>query len=435
MVQLTQTKPQAVATEARVGKHRYLVLLMITLGIAVNYMDRATMSVALPSIKEEFGLSPAISGVLLSAFFWTYASGQLPMGYLAGRLGPRKMIALSALTFGLATIGMGFAWGVTSIIVLRLLLGIGEAPGFPAAAQAVSQWFPRSERGFASGTFNNGNPIGSTLSVPLVALLISWTGWRHAFVVAGLLAVVYAIVWWFFYRSPTESKQLSKAELDYIQADGEASAKGAVQDDLSWPALFKQRTIWAMMIGFFCVNFCAYFFITWFPSYLVSTYNLSLLKLGFLGMIPGIASMIGGWTGGLVSDWLVRRGTDLTVARKVCLVGGLLGTSTIGLAVLSPTVGMALLALSASYFSSTFAAASVWCLPGDVAPANHHVGSIGGIQNAAANLAGIISPILMGVITGITSSFELPLIIAGCVALIGAANYAFLLPRLKPLSN
>ncbi len=426
----------AQAAGARVGRHRYLVLTMITLGIAVNYMDRAAMSVALPFIKEEFGMSDAIAGVVLSAFFWTYASGQLPMGYLAGRLGPRKMIALSSLTFGLATIGMGFAWGVASLIALRMLLGIGEAPGFPSAAQAVSQWFPRSERGFASGTFNNGNPIGSSLAVPFVAFLIALIGWRYSFVVVGAIAVTYGIVFWFFYRSPDESRSVSQAERDYITGDQGASAQDNENGEaISWGALFKQRTVWAMMIGFFCINFCAYFFVTWFPSYLVTTYNLSLLKLGIYGMIPGIASMVGGWTGGIVSDWLVRRGTDITLARKICLVGGLLGTSTIGLAVLSPTVGMALVALSASYFSSTFAAASVWCLPGDVAPANHHVGSIGGIQNAAANLAGIVSPILMGVITGMTSSFHIPLIIAGCVALVGAANYAFFLPKLKPLSN
>ncbi len=429
------TDAHALPLARTVGKYRYIVLAMVTLGIAINYMDRAAMSVALPAIRADLDLSQAISGVILSAFFWSYAAGQLPMGYLAGKLGPKKIVTLSALTFGLVTLATGFASGVVSFIVLRVLLGIGEAPAYPSAAQTCAQWFPRKERAFASGTFNNGNPIGSTLSIPLVALLVSVSGWRAAFFVLGGIAIAYAVWWWFFYLPPQESNKLGAAELTYIEAGNEIGGARKGESHVPWHTLFRHRAVWAMMLGFFCVNFCAYFFITWFPTYLITTYHLTLIKFGVLGMLPGIASMLGGWTGGLVSDWLVRRGTDITRARKICLVGGLLGTSVIGLAVLSPTVGMALVALCASYFSSTFAAASVWSLPADVAPTNAHVGSLGGIQNAAANVAGIVSPILMGVITGITSSFAIPLLIAGAVALLGAANYAFFLPRLKPLGS
>jgi MFS family permease len=341
---------------------------------------------------------------------------------------------LSALVFGLATMATGLAWSVASLIALRLILGIGEAPAYPTAVQAVTEWFPTSERSFASGTFNNGNPIGSTLSVPLVALLVTSVGWRHTFLVTGAIAVIFAAVAWGCYRSPRESKRLGSAELAYIEQDRRSANADRQASPVPWRSLFGHRTVWSMMIGFFCVNFCAYFFITWFPFYLVKTYHLSMLRFGFIGMVPGIASMLGGWTGGLVSDALVRNGVNLTRARKICLVGGLLGTSFIGLAVLSPTVGMALLALSVSYFSSTFAAASVWSLPGDVAPSAQHVGSLGGIQNGAGNLAGIVSPIVMGVLSGVTSSFTLPLIIAGLVAIIGALNYAFFMPRIERLA-
>ncbi|MEU6132298.1 MFS transporter [Saccharopolyspora sp. NPDC047091] len=425
--------PGRAAPGPKVGRYRYLVLAAVTLGIAVNYLDRATISVALPDMEADLGMSDALAGVLLSSFFWTYSAAQLPAGFLAGRLGPRKLIALSALVFGAVTMLMGLAWGVGSLVVLRLLLGIGEAPAFPAAAQVVSEWFPKGERSFASGTFNNGNPIGSTLCIPLVALLVASFGWRASFLVTGGLAVAYAVGWWFFYRSPRESPRVGDAELAHIRSGQEERADAEQQVAVPWRSLFRHRTVWSMMIGFFCINFVAYFFITWFPTYLVDTYDLTLLNFGFLGMVPGIASMLGGWTGGLVSDWLVRRGTDLTKARKGCLVGGLLGTSVIALAVASPGVGTALVALSVSYFSSTFAAASVWCLPADVAPTAAHVGSLGGIQNAAANCAGIVSPILIGVITGVTSSFEVPLLIAGGVAVLGAVNYAFFMPRLRPL--
>ncbi len=357
----------------------------------------------------------------------------MPSGYLAGRIGGRKIITYSALCFGLVTMLTGFAGGIISLFILRLLLGIGESAAFPSAAYVVSRWFPVSERSFASGTFNNGNPIGATLSIPVIALLEATIGWRHTFLIAGGLAVIYAVVWYCVYRDPKEMKSISKEELNYIE-NGREQRINASQP-VPWRSLFGHRMVWSMMIGFFCINFVAYFFITWFPTYLVKTFHLTTLKFGFLGMIPGIASMLGGWVGGYVSDTLVRRGMKVSKARKICLVGGLLGTSTIGLAVISPSIETALLALSASYFSSTFAAASVWCLPGDIAPTDAHIGSLGGIQNTAANLAGVISPVFIGVITSLTSSFTVPLVIAGFVGLIGALNYAFFMPEIKPIGT
>jgi D-galactonate transporter len=427
MRQSTTTGTSAAKRPA--GRLRYGILALLFVGIAINYLDRATISVAMPFVSEELGISDAMAGIVLSAFFWTYAAGQMPGGFLADKLGPRRMLLIASLCWGASTALMGLAWGVVSLIVLRLVLGVGEAPSFPTSAKVVSRWFPRSERSFAAATFNNGNPVGATLSVPLVALTIATLGWRWAFVLAGLLGVVWALVWWKAYRDPAEHPRLSAEEREYIEGDQEAT----VRSSISWRQLFRFRAVWAMMLGFFCVNFVAYFFITWFPTYLVKTYGLSLLKFGFYGMIPGIASMIGGWCGGLFSDHLVRRGTSLTVARKIPLVGGLLGTSVIALAVVSPSMGMALTALSASYFCSTFAAAGVWALPADFAPTPGHVGSLGGIQNTAANIAGIVSPILMGVLTGLTNSFVLPLLIAGGVALVGATVYAFLLPPVRRL--
>ncbi|QUH03678.1 MFS transporter [Saccharopolyspora erythraea] len=432
MATLSRSEPTGTPAPRRgIGKLRYAMLGVLFAGIAINYVDRATISVAMPFMSEEMGISDAVGGVILSAFFWTYAAGQMPGGFLADKLGPRKMLLVASLCWGLSTMAMGLAWGVVSLVVLRLVLGVGESPAFPASAQVVSRWFPRSERSFAAATFNNGNPVGATLSVPLVALTIATLGWRWAFVLAGALGVVWALVWWKVYREPREHPKITAAELAHIEeGQEEPTAAGA---PVRWAQLFRFRAVWAMMIGFFCVNFVAYFFITWFPTYLVKTYGLSLLKFGFYGMVPGIASMLGGWCGGLFSDYLVRRGTSLTVARKIPLVGGLLGTSVIALAVFSPSVEMALAALSASYFCSTFAAASVWALPADFAPTPGQVGSLAGIQNTAANIAGIISPILIGVLTGMTSSFVLPLLIAGGVALTGAAVYAFVLPPVRRL--
>ncbi|MFH8572650.1 MFS transporter [Streptomyces sp. NPDC017993] len=416
----------------RVGRVRFAVLGLLFVGITINYIDRAALSVSLPHISEDFHISPALAGTIMSAFFWTYAFGQMPGGWLADRFGPRVTLFFASLWWGVATALMGLARGTGLLLALRMVLGLGEAPSFPSSAKVVSRWFPKTERSFASATFNNGNAVGGALSIPLVAIVVGAFGWRAAFAIAGGLGVVWAFGWWLYYRDPERHGQLTKPELEYIKA-GQDSTDAPEQTEVRWRDLFRFRLVWAMMLGFFCVNFVAYFFITWFPSYLVETYHLSTMKFGFLGMVPGLASMVGGWCGGLVSDWLVRRGTPVTKARKVCLVGGLLGTSVIALAVVSPSVGMALTALSASYFCSTFAAASVWALPGDIAPTPGHVGSIAGIQNTAGNIAGIVSPLLLGVLMGSSGSFFVPLITAGCVALLGAVTYAFLLPAVEPL--
>ncbi|RFC70633.1 MFS transporter [Streptomyces sp. AcE210] len=434
------TRPSATAPDTphttghrpRTGRVRFAVLGLLFAGITINYIDRATLSVALPHISEDFHISSTMSGLIMSAFFWTYAFGQMPGGWLADRVGPRVSLFFASLWWGVATALMSIARGTGTLVALRMVLGLGEAPSFPASAKVVAKWFPKGERSFASATFNNGNAVGGALSIPLVALVVAGIGWRAAFLVAGGLGVLWAFGWWLYYRDPERHKQLKKPEFDYIKA-GQDTGDAPEQTAIRWRDLFRFRVMWAMMLGFFCVNFVAYFFITWFPSYLVETYHLSTLKFGFLGMVPGLASMVGGWCGGLASDWLVRRGTPITKARKICLVGGLLGTSVIALAVISPGVGMALTALSASYFCSTFAAASVWSLPGDVAPTPGHVGSIAGIQNTAGNIAGIVSPLLLGVLMGTDGSFTVPLVTAGCVALIGASTYAFLLPKVQPL--
>jgi ACS family glucarate transporter-like MFS transporter len=422
-------------TGSRSGRLRYAILALLFVGITINYVDRATVSVALPHMRSDLHISDAMSGVIMSAFFWTYAAAQMPGGWLADKLGSRILLGAASLWWGLVTCLTGLIRGAGFLIALRLLLGVGEAPSFPTSAKVVSRWFPRSERSFASATFNNGNAVGGALSLPLVTLVVGLLGWRWAFAAAGVLGMLWAIGWWALYRDPRKHPKLRAGELAYIEGDQEEAAASETAPGAAatvrWKDLFRYRVVWAMLLGFFCVNFVAYFFITWFPTYLSDTYHLDLTALGLFGMIPGIASAVGGWLGGLFSDWLVRRGTPLTKARKIPLVGGLLGTSVIAVAIVAPSVGSAIAALSASYFCSTFAAASVWSLPSDVAPTSGHVASLGGIMNTAGNLAGVVSPILIGVLTGMSNSFVLPLGLAGCVALVGAAIYAFLLPKVR----
>ena len=425
----------------RTGKSniRWLMVFMAFLGTSINYVDRANLGVAVPFIQDDLNLGPAETGLILGAFFWTYAAFQLPFGWLVDKVGARLMYAVAVVWWSVFTAATALARGFGSLVGFRLLLGVGEAGAYPANAKVVSEWFPKQERALATSIFDSGARVGTALSPPVVALIIATFGWRTSFVVTGLLGLVWAVVWVALYRRPREHPRASQEEIQYIEAGGAREVEkeedeGRDPETVRWLDLFRYKTIWGMMLGFFCLNFVIYFFITWFPDYLVEARGFDLLKLGTYGSIPAIVAIFGGYLGGFVSDYLVRRGMSLTAARKICLVGGMLFASVIALAVLVPSAAWALALLSVSYASLTFAAASVWSLPADVAPTPGHVASIGGIQNFASNLAGIVTTSFTGFMLLITGgSFVLPLLVAGGLAIVGALSYLLIVGRVEPL--
>lgn len=411
---------------------------MAFLGTAINYIDRANLSVAESYIRAEVGLSKAQMGFVLSAFFWTYAFFQLPFGWIVDRLGARLTYTFACLWWSFFTALTSLAGGFASLLGCRWLLGIGEAGAYPSNAKATAEWFPKHERALASSIFDSGSRIGTALSFPIVSFVISVFGWRWSFVVTAGLGVAWACAWFLFYRRPSEHAWASPEEVRYIAEGGGRSvdAKEAATDQkaLPWRELFGYRTVIGMALGFFCLSFVIYFFITWFPTYLREARGFTNEQIGTWGMIPPLIAAIGGWCGGIVSDRLVRRGIPLTLARKGPILVGMLGSSTIALAALAPSAAQAIAWLSLSYASLAFAAASVWALPGDVAPTPAHVGSLGGIQNCASNVAGIVLPPLVGLLLDRTgNNYVLPLALAGGVGVAGALVYAFVVGPIEPL--
>jgi MFS transporter, ACS family, D-galactonate transporter len=204
---------------------------------------------------------------------------------------------------------------------------------------------------------------------------------------------------------------------------------------ITWLSLFRYRTLWGMMLGFFCLNFVIYFFITWFPSYLVQTRGFSLKSLGTMGMIPALMSIPGGWLGGVVSDALYKHGWSLTRSRKTCMVGGMLLSSVITLSAFTTNTYVMLGTFGIAYGSLAFAAASIWALPADVAPTPDYVASIGGIQNFASNLAGIVITTFTGFMVQLTKgSFTVPLVVAGGFCFLGAFSYLVIVGKIEPLA-
>jgi ACS family D-galactonate transporter-like MFS transporter len=333
------------------------------------------------------------------------------------------------------TAATAFARGFWSLVTLRFLLGAGESPAPSTAAKVVATWFPKQERGFATSIWDSGSRVGAVVALPVVTGIIALLNWHAVFVIIGALGVIWALVWWRIYRDPRQHPKANEAEVAYLESGGARTAETDAEEaqKIPWRSLFRYRTVLSMMFGFFCLNSVIYFFITFFPSYLVTERGFSLLKLGFFGAIPGLFAVLASWSGGLLADRAIRRGASVTRVRKTVIVGGLCGGSLIMFAALVPQAWMALALLSLAYGSLAIAGTGIWALPADVAPSSKHVGSIGGLQNFASNFAGIITPIMVGSLIDATGSFVVPLLIIGAIALVGALNYLLIMGRIEPL--
>lgn len=420
---------------SRASKVRWAVAVFCAVGLAINYIDRSAISVSLPFMTEDFHLTPTEQGLILSAFSWTYALMQIPAGRLIDRFGERVMYGASVLGWSLFTAATGLVSSFGALLGLRLGLGIGEAGAYPASAKTVSHWFPLRLRSRATAVYDSGARIGSAAATPLIALIIGLWGWRAAFLFAGGLGVLWAIGWWAWYRRPEFHSAVNDAEMAIIHESHKEQAATNLNPDakpMRIVDLFKSRTVWGMMVGFFCLNFMITFFLTWFPSYLVKERGFDLLKLGLFGMIPPLAAIAGSWLGGLTGDYLLNRGWSLNKVRKTCLVGGMLVCSVIALAAIAPEAWQALVLMSISYAASAFTIVTIWCLPSDVVDSST-VATLGGTQNFFSNIGSALSPIVIGALYGATGSFEVPLVLTGVVVIAGALCFGLGIKRVEPI--
>lgn len=421
-----------VAPPRRFGT-RWLMIGVTAFGLTIAYVDRASLSIAIPFIQQEYGFDQVWKGFILSAFFWSYAAFQIPSGWLIDKLGVRLVYAVAVIWWSFWTAMTAVAQGVNSLIGLRLMLGIGEAPVAPCGVKVVSQWFPRHERAFAASIADTGQQLGSALSLPIITTLIAFSGWRMAFVVIGVVGVAWVFLWLTLFQTPRQSKRLPADELAYIEASGARIEAPPGGNAVKWSDLLRHRTVWGMMLGYICRAYAVYFFITWYPSYLVDVHHFTLKQLGIVGAIPPFLAIISTWCGGLFSDYLVRRGASLGVARKIPIIGAMALASSIIFAAYAETTAVALAFLTLAMCSSAFAAGSVLALPADVAPTPETVGSIAGLQNFGSQIGGILSPIVTGLLLAADhGSYRLPLVFAGVICLIGALVYAFMV-KVEPL--
>ncbi|WP_336762493.1 MFS transporter [Asaia sp. VD9] len=405
---------------------RWQMIALCFVANIINFLDRSNLAIAVPRIEAELHLSSFEIGLGLSAFFWTYALMQVPVGWMIDRFGVRRCLAGSVVWWSVFTAASAFITGLPSLLAARLMLGVGEAGALPGFAKVVFNWFPRRERGFASSIFDSGSRVGSALALPLVAWLVALVGWRQSFIWTGLLGFVWVAVWLVLYRDPKDHARVTPTQLALLEQE-QGGIQGA-SAPVSLRFLLRQRTIWGMMIGFFCLNFAIYFFITWFPTFLIKARHFTLEDVRLYGLFPALFAIPFGWIGGAVSDALLRRGWSATRARKTCLVGGMLVSCVIAFAPLVASSFTALVLMGISYAALAFTAANIWTLPGEVAPSASNVALIGALQNGAANLAGIGISTFTGAMLSLThGSFVLPLGIAGLLCIVGALSYLFLM--------
>lgn len=409
---------------------RYGVLALIATGTLINYLDRTILGIAAPALTKELAISPALMGVIFSAFSWTYAASQVPGGAFLDRFGTRLTYMLSVGFWSFFTLLHTLIGSVAGLFGLRLLLGIAESPCFPANSRVVATWFPRNERAMATGVYTVGEYIGLAFLSPVLFLMLAHWGWRSLFLVAGAIGLVFAGIWWLRYREPRDS-QANAAELALIVEGGGLIEQPAKQR-VDWSAagrLLRTRQMWGICLGQFAGNSTLVFFLTWFPTYLAVERQMDWLKIGFFAVMPFIAASVGVLFGGWWSDRMLRQGRSPNVARKLPIILGLLLASTIVSANFIDDNRLVIAVLSLAFFAQGMAALG-WTLVSDIAPQGM-LGVTGGIFNLAANLAGIVTPIIIGAIVAATGSFVYAITFIGVVALLGALSYIVILGDVK----
>ena len=420
---------------------RYLILFMLFVVTTINYADRATISIAGSALQKDLGISAVSLGYIFSAFGWAYVLGQIPGGWLLDRFGSKKVYAASIFTWSVFTMLQGYigefgiGTAVFLLFALRFMVGLAEAPSFPGNARIVAAWFPTKERGTASAIFNSAQYFATVLFAPLMGWIVYHFGWQHVFVVMGALGIAFSVVWMAVIYGPREHPRANAAEIDYIASNGglvDLDTPGKKSEGPKWSyigQLLTNRMMAGIYLGQFCINALTYFFLTWFPVYLVQERGMTILKAGIIASLPAICGFVGGVLGGVFSDYLLRRGNSLSVARKTPIVAGMLLSMSMIICNYVEADWMVVAFMALAFFGKGIGALG-WAVVSDTSP-KQIAGLSGGLFNTFGNLSSISTPIIIGYIIAATGSFKMALVFVGANALIAAVSYLFIVGEIK----
>ena len=437
MVTKTQIEDIERPSKAATTHVRYWILAIIVIATAINYLDRANLSIAAPIVKTDLHISDVQMGLIFSAFSWTYAFLQIPGGWVLEKIGPRVTFGIALMFWSVVTGAISLARGFGSLLGLRLALGVAETPAFPANNTLVSRYFPTKERGLATGSYTAGEYVGLAIAAPLLAWMATEYGWHSVFYLTGGLGIVFAFVWLAWIRnSPQSDKRVSLAELETIEKGGGAVAAAASAEGRSHakfsdiPRLLARKRMLGALIGQFANTSTLFFFLTWFPDYLVEQKHFTLLKAGIMAIIPYLCALIGTLAGGAGSDWMLRRGVATSIARKAPIITGLILSMIIIFDNYVSEPLVVILFFSIAFFAQGMASSTAWTLLSDIAPADQ-IALTGGLFNFFANAGGALSPFVISIILSATGSFAYGLVYIAALAGIGALSYIFLVDRVE----
>lgn len=393
--------------------YRWMILVIMFFGSVLNYLDRVNLSIANTTIANEFGLGPMEMGMLLSAFMWSYAFANLPAGWLLDRYGIKSIFLWSTVGWSLSTLAAGFAQGFVSMYVVRLILGVFEAPFFICAGQFTKVHFAECERGTASSLINMGPKIANGFAPPVLTLMLIRLGWRSMFLSLGVAGFLLTAAWLKYYKEDTGP--LPKADPNQVRQDGGAKA--------DYLAILRHPVTWWFNLGNIGSSYVFWLYFTWLPTYLTTERGMTLTQAGWAQTIPFIAGVAAVPLGGYMSDWLIGKGMNPIRARLVPTVGGCL-LAAIAVAPLNYVhdTGLAVLLMTVSLFAGALRVGVLWALVGDLAPPRG-VGALGGIQNFANFVGAALAPIVTGYILSATGSYNHVFTVSAVLCALGALCY------------
>jgi MFS transporter, ACS family, D-galactonate transporter len=423
------------AITERAPRRRWRIAWLLGLGVLVNYFDRVNLSVSHGALYTAFGISDVAFGYLSAAYNWSYALCQLPVGVVLDRFGVRRVQRNGIFIWSMASFAAAITPNLAGFFGARLLLGIGEAPTFPANAKAIGTWFPQHERSFATSLTDAAAKLASAIGVPLLGILLIHVGWRWSFAATGAISLLYLLLFRRVYCEPEEDTELSDAERHLIAEIRANEPPAASGPELSLGVLLRERKVIGLSLGFGAYNYVFYLLLTWLPSYLSMALHIDLLHSFLYTGVPWlIATATDLFVGGMLVDALVSRGWNAELVRKIVLVVG----TACGLGILGAahahSAMRALAWISLSIGGLAAAAPVGWSIPALIAP-RASVGKVGGIVNFVCQVSGITAQILTGYIVRATHSYALAFGISAIYLALGIAGYLVLLGRIEPMQT
>lgn len=420
------------------SNRRFLVAGMLFVIVVINFLDRSNLSIVSPQLTTALHLDPVKMGLVFSGFGWTYALLQIPASRFVDRVHPRLLYFLVLCLWSLGTLALGLVSSFAMLFALRLMVGAFEAPSYPINNRVVTTWFGEKERAGAIGFYTSGQFVGIAFLTPLLAWIDLTFGWRAVFLFTGTIGLLWSVVWFSFYRDPKEFRGITEGEILRIAQDGgipDLSERAVQQHSMLWSDLkvvLSRRKLWGIYIGQFGVVATQWFFLTWFPTYLVKYRHLDFMKSGLLASIPFLGAFVGVLSGGFLSDWMLRRGVSLTVARKLPIIFGLLLSTAILGANFAVRPVWITACFTCAFFGSGFASIT-WSLVSTLAP-ERLIGLTGGVFNFIGNLAAIVVPIAIGfLIHG--QDFTRGLAFVSATAMVGALSYLLLVGSIERVAG